>query len=387
MYYTRVSLLWHLIGGFDLAAEWVGFENLFHCEWNPFCRQVLKHHFPNSESYEDITKTDFTKWRGKIDVLTGGFPCQPFSVAGSRKGAEDDRYLWPQMLRAIEEIRPSWVIGENVAGILSMVLPGEEIEVGGYTDVTGESFKGTEERQLYVVERICQDFDCIGYSVQPIIIPACAVGAPHRRDRIWFVAENTVSIRCDREIREKESCIRRFGDPYTRDYERIHSKENVTSNRSDARIETQRSGKDEVSAIGFTSHTECFGRGKIHEDFQSEQSERKRIDCNGNEQYASHPDKLNDKLSGLCAGEISKQQEAEIFGNIPDWHDFPTQSPVCDRNDGLSDRLVGITFPQWRMKAIEAMGNAIVPQVAFEIFNAIKNTYHEETTNHPNQRD
>ncbi|MCM1031587.1 MAG: DNA (cytosine-5-)-methyltransferase [Oscillibacter sp.] len=176
------------IGGFDIAAEWAGIENLFHCEWNPFCRQVLKHHFPNSESYEDITKTDFTKWRGKIDILTGGFPCQPFSVAGSRKGADDDRYLWPEMLRAVGEIRPTWVIGENVAGILSMVLPGEEINMGMYQDITGESYTEIEERQMYIIERICQDFENIGYSVQPIIVPACAVGAPHRRDRIWFVA-------------------------------------------------------------------------------------------------------------------------------------------------------------------------------------------------------
>lgn len=105
------------IGGFDLAAEQVGWTNLFHCEWNPFCRRVLDYHFPNSESYEDIKATDFRKWRGKVDVLSGGFPCQPFSTAGIRKGLTDDRYLWPEMLRTIEEIRPTWVVGENVVGL------------------------------------------------------------------------------------------------------------------------------------------------------------------------------------------------------------------------------------------------------------------------------
>lgn len=122
-----------LFSGFDapsVAASWMGWKNAFHCEINPFCNEILKYWFPNSEHYEDITKTDFSQWKGRIDVLTGGFPCQPFSLAGQRKGADDNRYLWPHMLRAIREIRPAWVIGENVAGILTMVQPGKETEVG-----------------------------------------------------------------------------------------------------------------------------------------------------------------------------------------------------------------------------------------------------------------
>ena len=107
------------IGGFDLAAEWAGWNNTFHCEWNPFGQRVLKHHFPKSISYNDITKTDFTIHKGSIDVLSGGFPCQPYSNAGLRKGKEDERHLWPQMLRAIREIQPSWVVGENVSGLIN----------------------------------------------------------------------------------------------------------------------------------------------------------------------------------------------------------------------------------------------------------------------------
>jgi len=107
------------IGGFDLAAEWCGWENIFHCEWNPFGQKVLKHHFPNSISYNDITKTDFSIHRGNIDILTGGFPCQPYSTAGLRKGKADERHLFPEMLRAIKEIQPTWVIGENVRGLVS----------------------------------------------------------------------------------------------------------------------------------------------------------------------------------------------------------------------------------------------------------------------------
>ena len=107
------------IGGFDLAAEWMGWENIFHCEWNPFGQQVLKHHFPKSISYHDITKTNFSIHEGTIDVLTGGFPCQPYSSAGKRLGKDDERHLFPEMLRAIKEIKPRWIIGENVRGLIS----------------------------------------------------------------------------------------------------------------------------------------------------------------------------------------------------------------------------------------------------------------------------
>jgi len=121
------------IGGFDLAAEWAGWENVFHCEWNPFGQRVLKHHFPKSISYNDITKTDFTIHKGNIEILSGGFPCQPYSTAGLRKGKEDERHLWPQMLRAIREIKPSWVVGENVRGLINwgggLVFDGVQTEL------------------------------------------------------------------------------------------------------------------------------------------------------------------------------------------------------------------------------------------------------------------
>ena len=189
-----------LFSGFDapsVAASWMGWKNAFHCEINPFCNDILKYWFPNSEHYEDITKTDFSQWRGRIDILTGGFPCQPFSLAGQRKGADDNRYLWPHMLRAIREIRPAWVIGENVAGILTMVQPGKETEVGSQTSLFGEdNRKRILLRQEYVVETICKDLERERYSVQPLLIPACAVGAPHRRDRVWFVARLITDTAC-----------------------------------------------------------------------------------------------------------------------------------------------------------------------------------------------
>lgn len=151
------------IGGFDLAAEWAGWTNAFNCEIDPFCQKVLKYHFPNAKQYGNIKTADFTLWRGRIDVLTGGFPCQPFSLAGKRKGTADDRYLWPAMLGVIRNIRPRWVVGENVLGIVN------------WSDGM-------------VFEQVCADLEAEGYEVQPFVIPAAGVGAVHRRYRVWFVA-------------------------------------------------------------------------------------------------------------------------------------------------------------------------------------------------------
>ena len=151
------------IGGFDLAAAWMGWENVFHCEIDPFCRRVLGYHFPESTCYEDIRTANFTGYRGRIDIITGGFPCQPFSVAGKRRGNEDERYMWPHMLRAVREIRPVWVVAENVRGLVSWN--------GGL-----------------VFEEVCTDLEAEGYEVLPFIIPAAAVDAPHRRERVWIIA-------------------------------------------------------------------------------------------------------------------------------------------------------------------------------------------------------
>lgn len=110
------------IGGFDLAAEWCGWENSFQCEIDPFCQKVLAKNFPHATRYTDIKQFDARPYAGRVDVLSGGFPCQPFSLAGQRKGNQDDRALWPQMLRVIDEVRPRWIVGENVAGLASLGL-------------------------------------------------------------------------------------------------------------------------------------------------------------------------------------------------------------------------------------------------------------------------
>jgi DNA (cytosine-5)-methyltransferase 1 len=263
------------IGGFDLAAEWMGWENVFHCEWNPFGQKVLKHHFPNSISYNDITKTDFSIHRGNIDIVTGGFPCQPYSTAGLRKGKADERHLFPEMLRAIKEIQPTWVIGENVRGLVSW---------GGGL----------------VFHEVCNDLEREGYEVQPFLIPAAGVNAPHKRERIWFVAYS------DGARREK------------------------------------------LNTSTITNQQDIISGYALHSNGSSEQGEY---------------------IGQEREGKFDRPNSRNEFNNF---QNFPTQSPICFGDDGVSKRLDSIAFPKWRNESIKAGGNAIVPQVAYEIFKTIE---------------
>lgn len=260
------------IGGFDLAAEWMGWNNVLQCEYDDFCQKILKYYWPYATQFKDIKTTDFTAWNGYIDILTGGFPCQPFSVAGKRQGTEDDRHLWPEMLRAISEIEPQWVVGENVGGIVNW-------------------------NKGLVFEQVQADLEAKGYEVQAFILPAAGVNAPQRRDRTWFVAYSQKLGRDVRFIKKKKS----KGEIGRCDCQRF------SANSNECRLE----------------------------------------------RWQTEPNK---KLS------INRDY----------WGEFPTEHPICGRNDGLPTELDGITFSKWRKESIKGYGNAIVPQVAFQIFKAIE---------------
>ena len=176
----RIIDLFTGIGGFSLAAHWMGWETAAFVEWNEFCQKILNKNFPGVPVFGDIKQFNGTEYRGSVDIVCGGFPCQPFSSAGNRKGKEDDRYLWPQMLRVIQEVQPTWVVGENVTGIISMD--------GGD-----------------VLEEICTSLEGKGYAVQSFIIPAISLGAPHRRDRIWIVGYAESNDKLRNRIPERES--------------------------------------------------------------------------------------------------------------------------------------------------------------------------------------
>jgi DNA (cytosine-5)-methyltransferase 1 len=331
----RHGSLFSGIGGFDLAAEWMGWENVFHCEWNEFGQKVLKYYWPNAISYGDITKTDFTIHRGGIDILTGGFPCQPFSLAGKRKGTADDRHLWPEMLRCIREVQPTWVVGENVYGLINWD--------GGM-----------------VFDQVQSDMECEGYEVQPIILPACSVNAPRRGDKQW--GKNSFR---ERSIYECQG-----------------------EGRDEIRPESERSGKSRITSDTINSrhtngHTETRG-----EEQCSEQRGMQQLERNNNESNVSNTDCI--RLQGRMYENREKRTISKFNVTTSDtrfsrtnWQDFPTQSPLCSRNDGISSRLAGITFPKHRNESIKGYGNAIVPQVVFEIFKVIEEMSNDADKSYP----
>ena len=294
----RHGSLFSGIGGFDLAAEWCGWENVFHCEWNTFGQKVLKHHFPKSISYNDITKTDFTIHRGAIDIISGGFPCQPYSSAGKRLGKEDERHLWPEMLRAIREIQPSWVVGENVRGLTNWN--------GGL-----------------VFDEVQSDLETQGYEVLPFLLPAAALNAPHRRDRIWFIAYSNCY--------GSNKCNSAYEVATTNG--RVNALSNINESISD--------GVATYTNVNVKNSNSIGQEWGLHQK-QSENAIRQQL-SQSNTQYMQN----------------SK------------WKNFPTEYPLCNGNDGFSERLDGITFSKWRNESLKAYGNAIVPQVAYQIFKSI----------------
>lgn len=332
------------IGGFDLAAEWMGWENKFHCDINPFSRKICKFYWPEAESYDNIKTTDFRIWRGKIDVLSGGFPCQPFSTAGKRLGKEDDRHLWPYMLQAIRDIRPRYVVGENVRGLLSwsdgLVL--EEV----YADLEGE-----------------------GYEVQTFVLPAVGINAPHKRDRVWIVAKDTNSYGCiQREPEQEGTEVREFGNTSSRGSNGVHLQEgNVT--------DTNSRGLEGSIEIGRNSkYAEWEGKFGTSSD-----SEQLRLE------HGSETRNVLGSVSETQAQECKSPDESktnddvytEQGGPSEAWDCFPTKSPLCSGDDGLPNELDGLTFPKWRKESIMGYGNAIVPQIAYRIFatiNELENT-------------
>lgn len=188
----RHGSLFSGIGGFDLAAEWMGWENVFQVEKDSFCQKVLAKNFPGTARYGEIKEFNGTKYRGAVDVLSGGFPCQPFSIAGKTQGKEDPRYLWPEMLRVIQEIDAPVVVGENVAGIKALAL-----------------------------HQILNDLENTGYWPEVYNIPARALNADHERERVWIIAYSKCE-RLQRYYAERQNL-----SSYQRQTQSVHRNEYV----------------------------------------------------------------------------------------------------------------------------------------------------------------
>jgi DNA (cytosine-5)-methyltransferase 1 len=358
------------IGGFDLAAEWAGWQNAFHCEWNEFGQKILKYYWPNAESYGDITKTDFTIWRNRIDVLTGGFPCQPYSVAGKRKGKEDDRHLWPEMFRAIREISPRYIVGENVYGLVNWD--------GGL-----------------VFNEVQTDLENEGYEVQPVILPACAVGAPHRRERIWFVAYATGKLQQGNEPRKcgdkRRENVQQEYWPTNPEQPGTMGKNGITTNTTGDRREWERQGIEIEK--GLQQRPESAGKLAGRPEGLCSNENATNTECEGLQipEQGKQPKQLfdaerdytqNDVTHTGCSerqnGLHGKEQGRETteFGDsytkYGRFSKFPITEPtICRGNDGLPSQLDGITFSKWRNESLKAYGNSVVPQLVYEIFKVI----------------
>jgi len=273
------------IGGFALGFERAGMQTVAFVEIDRFCREVLKKNWPHIPVFSDIREFGREIFDATVDVVSAGFPCQPFSVAGRRRGKDDDRYLWPEMFRVVCEYHPAWVVLENVRGILS-------VENG------------------MVFEGVCANLEGQDYEVQALVIPACAVNAPHRRDRVWIVAH-------------------RFSPSYA-----------------------ERLGREAWS-----------GEGVQHEKRLTEGQNPRNAYPEGTAGPA--PDSDDEGLQGH--GEYG-EYEGTPFAGQDTWEEswIEVATRFCRVDDGVSGRV-----DRHRKNRLKALGNAIVPQIAEAIGRAI----------------
>jgi DNA (cytosine-5)-methyltransferase 1 len=314
------------IGGFALAAKWNGYRTVGFCDNEPYAQAVLKKHWPEVPIHKDIREVRGDLYAG-VTLLTGGFPCQPFSVAGKQRGKDDNRYLWPEMLRVIQEARPTWIIGENVAGIVNLAL-----------------------------DQVCADLEGQGYEVEPIIIPACAVDAPHRRDRVWIVGHSKL----DGLTASKTS-----GGLFDQSEEqrgKVEKRESSGASCASSDVAYTVS-LSEGSAHG-SKEWGCV-RGRQDEDI----SQRNEMGSNSSDSSEN----VADTVKQGWEGRVHRREDTEREG--VDGH-----SGCCGATHGQSGEAIWLTEPNVgrvangipnRSHRLKGLGNAIVPQVASEIIRCI----------------
>jgi DNA (cytosine-5)-methyltransferase 1 len=294
------------IGGFALAAQWAGFSTVGFAEVDSFCTKVLKKHWPQIKNYGDVRNINAI---GHLDLITGGFPCQPFSNAGKKKGTQDDRYLWPEFRRIIQSCHPRWVVAENVTGIVDMEL-----------------------------DNILDDLENSGYETQSFVIPACALQAPHKRERVWIVAHSN-----------RERCDNGFNHPKWRSLLNDWERDVKTLQENWAGF-FPKSWKTFNFQNWFRPFTDSDGE-QCSSQYQNQKAfaERfKRSDDTREVGYATRP-----ATASRHAGQL-RQHETQF-----NWQE--SQPPIPGVDDGIPDIV----------DRNKALGNAIVPQVVYPILRLI----------------
>lgn len=343
------------IGGLDLAAEAAGFRTAGQCEWADYPTRVLERHWPDVPRWRDIrtlTKEDFHERTGlrTVDVLSGGFPCQPFSTAGKRRGKDDDRYLWPEMLRVIQELRPAWVVGENVAGLAGMAL-----------------------------DDVLSDLESEGYQTRAFMVPACGVGALHRRYRFAIVAYAGHDVLAGRDTDAKENAGPSRNEPaarsrYVPDTQRIGRRADGDQPDPDQKRDNpapQQGGRPELcpsgSGCSAAANAESAGlQGQRRPAAQqAERPGKRQSGANGWADVlyttnANGPDR-RDAEPGL--GGVADGLSAWLDGSI--WLTEPDIPRIAKDTQNRTDRL-------------KCLGNAVVPQQFYPIFKAIMETMDNE---------
>lgn len=321
------------IGGFDLGLERTGMSCAWQVEIDPFCRKVLAKHWPDVQRFDDIRKVGKDELR-TVDLICGGFPCQPFSHAGKRGGTTDDRHLWPEMLRVISELRPAWVLGENVPGIVNMAL-----------------------------DDVLADLEDKGYSTQAFIIPACATNAQHRRDRVWIVAyakkqhAEQPSVQsyneCKRESDEKER-LGFWNEPCRRGAAASNTA------REQAHVQCERPGES----------NRCAGQTVDTREEATQQTDGETSDNNVARlcEIVSNPESGDDRRNTAAVGQATTDSEKQNDGAIltsgcedRSGQQWQAQPRVCRGIDGIPPTVEqAVEHHNARLKAL---GNAVVPQV------------------------
>ena len=345
------------IGGFALGFEWAGLSHpVLFCDIEPWSRQVLAKHWPDVPISDDVKElaSDAGRLVPDCDILTAGYPCQPFSVAGQQRGAEDDRHIWPEIFAIVQAKRPAWCVFENVSGHITLGL-----------------------------DQVLSDLEGEGYAIQPFVVPACAVDAPHRRDRVWIVAHTNSHGQPD-------------GTKHEQRLERANNVGNSDSSQCCWDIEaTEQGGRQQGFAARRENVADANGEGLqrlTNADRQRVgQSRRQQI---VNECLSGRETNVADTDSQRGCGRNAQRQDASDAGKSPrhqrhDTRGMETGQPVAFMGgmvDGLSTRLDG--FDGWerepadiprvttgikqRAARLKGLGNAIVPQIAMRIGQTIK---------------
>jgi DNA (cytosine-5)-methyltransferase 1 len=354
------------IGGFSLGLESTGFfETIGFVEKDKFCQKVLKKHWSNINIEEDIRNVKGEKYQA--DVVTGGFPCQPFSVAGKRKSTADDRYLWDEMLRVIRETKPRWVIGENVEGIVNI-------------------------NEGMVLRQVLNDLENEGFKSQCIIIPASGIGAWHQRKRIWIVGANVENSysrgRCwEKGIRKDDntgSTREKQNNNIESSNERCGSRDNKISinvSNSNARLsireneEIQSRGNATTNGSKDVSNSDSIRYGRWSSEGCTDREwsflQRKQEGCKVGSEVKGCDRNVSNTSSERSQGcgiqhNLEGEQRSEEFAaktsseRQQTW--WETQSEFCGVPNGVSYEL-----DKDRSNRIKALGNSIVPQIARQI--------------------